>query len=735
MATYRTTHFVRALIGYLVVLLVVFWPILRPHPDRLLFGDDIHRSYYFFSQYLAASVKQGFLPWWNPYMFSGTPFMANPITNAMYPVNWLFFVLPATVVYPLSLMLHVLIAMMGMYTLLRRVMSNVQYPISKEKPQRITHLSSLITQFPAWGAGIVFGLSSFFAARIYAGHIDVIAAASWMPWVIAAFAANFKFQILNFKLEESVQKYQERRGIVLAGVILALQLLAGYQTMAILTLIAVGIIALVQAISTRSIIPLLIVILGVLIALGLASVVLIPIQQFVGLSIRTFAKPYAWSSLGSLVPKELIQLISPFALGDQYTYHGYPPNYWEHAIFVGRVGLALAVVAFFARRRSSVLFIAAIATVVFGLWVSLGSHAPVDLNYWLWRFVPVYHFLRIPSRHLLLVIFGLSVLAGFGLTLFKNRWIQKSIILLMSIEMIFYAQHFIGAKESPESRHDKELVTLLQSSNDRILPNFGVWVPPRDSLDFDSVMEYKLFSTTGYDSTLLRNYYEFIDAVNGAKKPSILEHDVQVPYTNIHRSNWKILGVKYLFVPTYIDVLNGTSNDQFTLLREDLNRQYRLYEVKDVTARFFFVPRARVVESREEAYALVRNQTLDLTKEAIVERKNAPGNLGGVPPCPNPAGQTIAISSYTPNRITLGVTSSCDAVLTSSEVMYPGWEATIDGKRAELFEANLAFRTLIVPAGRHSVELFFNPKIFIYGGLVSAFTILVCYIWIRKSSA
>ncbi|MBI3559932.1 YfhO family protein, partial [Candidatus Gottesmanbacteria bacterium] len=209
-------------------------------------------------------------------------------------------------------------------------------------------------------------------------------------------------------------------------------------------------------------------------------------------------------------------------------------------------------------------------------------------------------------------------------------------------------------------------------------PNFGVWVPPRDSLDFDSVMEYKLFSTTGYDSTLLRNYYEFIDAVNGAKKPSILEHDVQV---------------------------------------------------------FFFVPRARVVESREEAYALVRNQTLDLTKEAIVERKNAPGNLGGVPPCPNPAGQTIAISSYTPNRIMLGVTSSCDAVLTSSEVMYPGWEATINGKRAELFEANLAFRTLIVPAGRHSVELFFNPKIFIYGGLVSAFTILVCYIWIRKSSA
>ncbi len=112
------SHFVAALIGYLIIVFVVFWKILSHVGNQLIFGDDIHRSYYFFSQYLVASLRQGFIPFWNPYMFSGTPFLANPITNAFYPVNWLFFFLPASMVYPISIMLHVLIAMMGMYVLI-----------------------------------------------------------------------------------------------------------------------------------------------------------------------------------------------------------------------------------------------------------------------------------------------------------------------------------------------------------------------------------------------------------------------------------------------------------------------------------------------------------------------------------------------------------------------------------------------------------------------------------------
>ena len=45
-----------------------------------------------------------------------------------------------------------------------------------------------------------------------------------------------------------------------------------------------------------------------------------------------------------------------------------------------------------------------------------------------------------------------------------------------------------------------------------------------------------------------------------------------------------------------------------------------------------------------------------------------------------------------------------------SEIYYPGWEATIDGKPAEIGRVNYVLRAISVPAGKHSVVLSFFPK-------------------------
>ncbi len=46
-------------------------------------------------RYLAINLmKQGKLPLWNNYEFSGTPLLANPSTAAFYPLNFIFFLLP-----------------------------------------------------------------------------------------------------------------------------------------------------------------------------------------------------------------------------------------------------------------------------------------------------------------------------------------------------------------------------------------------------------------------------------------------------------------------------------------------------------------------------------------------------------------------------------------------------------------------------------------------------------------
>ena len=70
---------------------------------------------------------------------------------------------------------------------------------------------------------------------------------------------------------------------------------------------------------------------------------------------------------------------------------------------------------------------------------------------------------------------------------------------------------------------------------------------------------------------------------------------------------------------------------------------------------------------------------------------------------------TVRLTSYKPNELRYDVTSDGGGVVVFSEVYYPGWTATIDGKPAELGRANYVLRALRVPAGSHKVVMEFRP--------------------------
>jgi hypothetical protein len=656
---------------YSIVIVLVFGRALFPNEGYLLFGDDIHHQYYFYREFFNNFLKQGIFPWWNPYNFAGTPFIANPIVNIWYPPTWLFVFLPLNIAYTWHIALHILWAMTGMYVLLRKI-SNFKFQISN---------------LAAWVGGLVFGLSGFFAARIWAGHVDVIAAASWMPWVVGG-AVSCQLSAVSWK-----------KHCVIAAIFLALQLLAGYQTMAFFTLEVVGLLTIFICIQKRSLLPALRALLVLFIAMGLAAIQLVPEIEFVRQSIRSYSLPYSWASYGAMTWESLKQFIHPFFFGDQLTYHGPPPNFIEHAGFVGRIGLGLAVIAllFFLRRSLWVLFFAGVA--VFGLWVSLGPNATIDLQNVLWKFVPIYHSLRIPPRHLVLFVFGVSALAAFGFSLIRHfllrlkgsvlrKCIEAGIATVIVVEMVPFARHFIELRPIPESRQDQELFSILKKDTQpyRLLQNFGVWIPQRDAFDFDVAMSKRIFSATGYDPSILRSYYEYIDLANGnAPGASILTHDVQVPYLNVFSETTDFLNIKYILVPREYDSLYGVKTDRFVLLREDVSRDYRLYENKSVLPRFFF-------ENNKEG--------------------------------------SVVIKRYTPNEIVLSTENKTAAILMSSEVFYPGWDGFIDGKRVDVVKSNHAFRALFVPAGKHTVMYRYSPRIFWVGGLVSVGTLTTVILWI-----
>ncbi len=70
----------------------------------------------------------------------------------------------------------------------------------------------------------------------------------------------------------------------------------------------------------------------------------------------------------------------------------------------------------------------------------------------------------------------------------------------------------------------------------------------------------------------------------------------------------------------------------------------------------------------------------------------------------------VELTSYAPNRLTYKTNNSKDGVVVFSEIYYPdGWHVTIDGQPAKLARADYILRTMYVPAGEHTIEMYFDP--------------------------
>ena len=71
---------------------------------------------------------------------------------------------------------------------------------------------------------------------------------------------------------------------------------------------------------------------------------------------------------------------------------------------------------------------------------------------------------------------------------------------------------------------------------------------------------------------------------------------------------------------------------------------------------------------------------------------------------------SIRLTSYTPNRLTYETNNAQDGIAVFSEIYYPdGWHVTIEGQPALLARVDYILRTLYVPAGKHTIEMRFDP--------------------------
>ncbi len=80
----------------------------------------------------------------------------------------------------------------------------------------------------------------------------------------------------------------------------------------------------------------------------------------------------------------------------------------------------------------------------------------------------------------------------------------------------------------------------------------------------------------------------------------------------------------------------------------------------------------------------------------------------------------LELKSYEPNHLTFSSVSATPQLAVFSEIYYPhGWKMLIDGSEVPYIKANYLLRAVHVPAGKHTVEMIFAPKVIETGKTVS----------------
>jgi hypothetical protein len=368
---------------------------LRTFPD----GDFTHH-FLPFSLFQQQELLAGRLPLWNPYTYSGHPFLADVQAAVFYPLSNLLLALtlpltdPAARLYFLQIEALVQVALGGWFT----------YLLVRRLTQR--HDAGLI-------AGVCFAFSGYLTGYPPV-QLAVLRTAIWLPLIL-------------WTLLHAVATPRRWGWWLAVGAVAAVSFLAGHtQTFLYIGYASLAwLLVLIGAQWRRlwrggdGLATVGGVLLAAVVFLGLSAAQLLPSLEFAQLSVRANVE-YAYVS-GGFPLQDTWQMLLPGVLTV------YSP------LYVGVIGLGLAFVAVAAavlradwrtvvttgddrtvaklRERTGVIFFGALAVVA--LLLAYGD------NGWLYplayRWAPGFDLFRGQERAAFLVAFGLSVLAGYGL--------------------------------------------------------------------------------------------------------------------------------------------------------------------------------------------------------------------------------------------------------------------------------------------------------------------------------
>lgn len=291
------------------------------------------------------------------------------------------------------------------------------------------------------------------------------------------------------------------------------------------------------------------------------------------------------------------------------------------------------------------------------------------------------------SADLLRSAFFILLSAGVLWLFIKNKLAQNTAIILVGILMIFdlffVDKKYVSGKDFVSGR---EVEVPFQET-------------PSDVEILKDTTNYRVFEVSGNLSSARASYFHKSIGGYNAVKPRRMQQlfDYQIAKNNMGILN--MLNVKYVIqtdkegkeVPTSNPNANGNA---------------------------WFVNQVKLVENPDAEMKALDN--LDSKNVAVVNQKEFEIKNKAFA---KDSSATITLDSYKPNYLKYSSNNANEGLAVFSEIYYKnGWNAYVDGKKADHIRVDYVLRALQIPAGKHSVEFKFEPQVVKTGSTIALFS-------------
>ncbi len=173
--------------------------------------------------------------------------------------------------------------------------------------------------------------------------------------------------------------------------------------------------------------------------------------------------------------------------------------------------------------------------------------------------------------------------------------------------------------------------------------------------------------------------------------------------------------IEYHIAPGNEDVLNML-NTKYIIFRQDQSSPEQVQMNPAALGNAWFVNNVKMVDTADEEIEALND--FDPLGTAVVHKdfSNYVNGFNG------PKEGTIKLTSYAPNELVYQSNSNSEQLAVFSEVWYgpnKGWNAYIDGQKADHIRANYILRALKIPSGNHEIRFKFEPSSFKTGSILS----------------